>query len=114
ITAYVAMAVLIASSLLARKPCPMPNEPQARLRRYIGVLMAIVTAAAVIPAYWLVMQFHFLQFDALVRDGLVQAATQMQRRHDLISRDLMRWNPPDILRTPDKAPPPRLPDAWTL
>jgi hypothetical protein len=109
-----AFSVLIAASLLGFAFKPAPQVPQRRpaSEQYSECVLIVLTAVSIIPAYGLYLEFHRLQVQALVRDGLVQNAVQLQRRYDVIQQDLRRWIPPDGQEWNGKE---RLfPDVWML
>ena len=70
---------------------------------YIGVLLL-----SALPALYLALRFHDLSVQAFVRQGLISAGQQIERRHATIAEDLRRWDPDDQSRSM------RYPDAWAL
>lgn len=61
-----------------------------------------------VPAAWMALGYHDVQVQGLLRDGLVRAAGDIQRRSAVIAGDLHRWLSSGANRDAD------FPPAWQL
>jgi hypothetical protein len=61
-----------------------------------------------LPAAWMALGYHELQLQALLRDGLVTASRDIDRRQTIIDGDLRRWVRSESDRKLS------FPDAWAL
>ncbi len=124
ITAYTILVIAVLSGLpfntkKHRNP-PRGTDPPAhdseglrsQAQRFSHCILIVVCIVSIIPAYGLFLAFHHLQLDALVRDGLVENATQLQARYDVLQQDLRRWMPPDGKEWRDNIL--ISPDLWSL
>jgi hypothetical protein len=74
-------------------PDPPTNSMDAQ--PYSQCVLMVVMAVSILPAYALFVGFHKLQYNALIRDGLVENAAQIQSRYDAVHEELRRLLPPD-------------------
>jgi len=109
--ALVAMVVAALSGRIFR-PSSERKSQRTAAQQHTECVAILLTAISVVPAYGLFGVFHRLQLDALIRDGLVQAAFQTQKRYDLIQQDLRRWIPPNGQEWVKGAR--QFPDPWRL
>jgi hypothetical protein len=92
VSSLVAMAAAGYAGLAIRPDRPTNGTPA---QQYSQCLLTVVTAVSILPAYALFVGFYQLQYDALIRDGLVENAAQVQSRYDAVHEELRRLLPPD-------------------
>jgi hypothetical protein len=92
-TAFAVLGAASLAGLIHRRNASGPSKREPG-QQYAQCLMVVVTAASVLPAYGLFVEFYHLQYDALIRDGLAENAAQIQSRHDAVQEELRRLLPP--------------------
>lgn len=77
-------------------------------RNYTACVALVLLIAVALPAARFALDYHDVQVQSFVRDELVTAHDDIERRHDLIASDLRRWvqNPQERQRN--------YPDPWLL
>jgi len=58
---------------------------------YVGSVLCVVVAVAVIPTVWLAIDYHEISVGAFMRDELAQAADDIDRRYHALARDADRF-----------------------
>lgn len=110
-SAVLAMAVAAVLGFPSEAPDDKIRDA-THIEQYVGCTLMVLTVVSILPAYCFFVAFEKMQLDALVRDNLVQSASQMQHRYDLIRDDLRRWAPPEEAEEGQSPTP--IPDPWSL
>jgi hypothetical protein len=84
------------------------NSARITERHYVACLCAATLLLSALPGVYLGLRFYDLSLQNFVRNGLLSAARQVERRHATIAGDLRRWDPDGGSRAR------RYPDAWAL
>jgi hypothetical protein len=90
--AIIAAAVIVTRSFGAR---PREKSQVTTLasyqNHYVGSMLCVVAAMAVIPTAWLAIEYHDISVGAFVRDELAQAADDIDGRYYALARDADRF-----------------------
>lgn len=91
-------AAIVAAAVIATRSVDVGRNGKSRVmglasyqNHYVGSLLCVVAAVAVIPTAWLAIDYHDISVSAFVRDELAQAADDIDRRYHALARDAERF-----------------------